>query len=308
MAEFCVQCPRMCGVDRETDVGYCGAGAEMRLARASLHLWEEPCISGERGSGALFFVGCNLRCVYCQNRSISRCESIGVAISEADLERIILGLQAEGAESINLVTPTPHVEQITRVLERVKPKLTIPVVYNCGGYESVDTLRRLEGLVDVYLPDCKYFSPELAALYSDAPDYFSVATDAIEEMLRQTGKPQFDERGILRRGVVVRHLVLPGCRQDSESLLVALAERFGKDAFLLSLMNQYTPDFAPADAPKNLHRRLTSFEYERVAETVERLGFEGYFQDRASSSASYTPDFEGEGKRSVMEKITPPSL
>lgn len=308
MAELCVRCPRMCGVDRTMGVGYCGAGADIRLARASLHLWEEPCISGEHGSGALFFVGCNLRCVFCQNRSISRCESMGVKVSEEELERILLGLQEEGAESINLVTPTPYVDQITRVLKRVKPKLAIPVVYNCGGYESVETLQRLEGMVDVYLPDCKYFSPELAALYSDAPDYFSVATDAIGEMLRQTGKPQFDDRGILRRGVVVRHLVLPGCRQDSESLLVALAERFGKDAFLLSLMNQYTPDFAPADAPKNLHRRLTSFEYERVAETVKQLGFAGYFQERASSSASYTPDFEGEGRRSVMEKLTPSSL
>lgn len=302
MKSLCEQCPRGCGAGRERGVGYCGANGEIRLARASLHLWEEPCISGERGSGALFFVGCNLRCVYCQNRNISRCVTHGVAVSEEELERIMLRLQAEGAQSLNLVTPTPYTEQIARVLSRVKPKLSIPVVYNCGGYESVETLRRLEGLVDVYLPDCKYFSPELSALYSDAPDYFSVATDAIAEMLRQTGRPQFDGHGMLRRGVLVRHLVLPGCRQDSEQLLRALAKRFGKDAFLLSLMNQYTPDFAPADAPKNLRRRVTSFEYGRVAEVVETLGFAGYFQDRQASSASYTPDFEGEGERSVLEK------
>ncbi len=305
MKELCLQCPRQCGADRERGVGYCGADAEIRLARASLHLWEEPCISGARGSGAIFFVGCNLRCVYCQNRNISQCATRGVGVSEEELERIMLRLQTEGAESINLVTPTPYTEQIVRVLSRVKPRLSVPVVYNCGGYESVETLRRLEGLVDVYLPDCKYFSPEIAALYSDAPDYFSVATDAIAEMLRQTGRPQIDERGILHRGTLLRHLVLPGCRQDSEQLLEALAERFGKDTFLLSLMNQYTPDFAPADAPKNLRRRVTSFEYGRVAEAVERLGFSGYFQDRQASSASYTPDFEGEGARSVREKILP---
>ena len=305
MKNLCVQCPRRCGADRETGVGYCGAGDEIRLARASLHPWEEPCISGERGSGTLFFVGCNLRCVYCQNRNISRCVTSGVAVSEEELARVMLRLQEEGAESINFVTPTPYAEQLARVLSRVKPQLSVPVVYNCGGYESVETLCRLEGLVDVYLPDCKYFSPEIAALYSDAPDYFSVATDAIAEMIRQTGKPQFDARGMLRRGVLVRHLVLPGCRQDSEQLLEALAEVFGKDAFLLSLMNQYTPEFAPADAPKNLRRRVTSFEYERVAETVERLGFVGYFQDRQAASASYTPDFEGEGVRSVKEKLLP---
>jgi putative pyruvate formate lyase activating enzyme len=224
-----------------------------------------------------------------------------------ELERIMLRLQQEGAESLSLVTPTPYVDQLLPILARVKPQLKIPVVYNCGGYESMETLARLEGLVDVYLPDCKYFSPELAALYSDAPDYFSVAADAIAEMLRQTGKPQTDGQGILRRGVVVRHLVLPGSRRDSEMLLEALHERFGKDAFLLSLMNQYTPSFAPTDAPKNLHRRVTSFEYSRVAETVERLGFSGYFQGRGASDEAYTPDFEGEGARSVMEKMTPRS-
>lgn len=303
MSKTCTQCPRRCGVDREITVGYCGAGGEIRLARAALHLWEEPCISGERGSGALFFVGCNLRCVYCQNRTISQGKTSGVAVTEEELERIIFELQAEGAESINLVTPTPYADAIARVLARVKPHLCVPVVYNCGGYESVETLSRLEGLVDVYLPDCKYFSPELAALYSDAPDYFSVAADAIGEMLRQTGKPELDARGILRRGVMVRHLVLPGSRQDSERLLEALCERFGKDAFLLSLMNQYTPAFAPPDAPKNLHRRVTSFEYGRVAETVERLGFEGYFQGRGASDTAYTPDFEGEGPRTVREKL-----
>ena len=302
MKEICIQCPRKCGADRHTCVGYCGADASIRLARASLHLWEEPCISGERGSGALFFVGCNLRCVYCQNRNISRCVTSGVAVSEEELAHVMLRLQEEGAESINFVTPTPYAEQLARVLSRVKPQLSVPVVYNCGGYESVETLCRLEGLVDVYLPDCKYFSPEIAALYSDAPDYFSVAADAIGEMLRQTGSPRLDARGMLCRGVMVRHLVLPGCRQDSERLLEALFERFGKDAFLLSLMNQYTPSFAAPDAPKNLQRRVTSFEYNRVVETVERLGFEGYLQGRSASDAAYTPDFEGEGAQTVREK------
>lgn len=206
----------------------------------------------------------------------------------------MLRLQDEGAENVNLVTPTPYALQLIPVLQSIRKKLRIPIVYNCGGYESVETLRALDGLIDVYLPDCKYYSTELSSAYSFAPDYFSVVSDALSEMLRQTGTPVIDANGMLRRGVLVRHLVLPGCRKDSVALLTALHERFGNDSFLLSLMSQYTPDFASSDAPKNLHRRVTAFEYDRVLEAVERLGFNGYLQKRTSATADYTPDFRGD--------------
>ncbi|MBR7097896.1 MAG: radical SAM protein, partial [Clostridia bacterium] len=263
-------------------------------ARAALHPWEEPCISGKGGSGTVFFTGCNLRCIYCQNREISCGGEVGKTVSASELEHIMLRLQDDGAENINLVTPTPYALQLIPVLQRVRKELRIPVVYNCGGYESVETLRALDGLIDVYLPDCKYRSSDLSATYSAASDYFAVATDALAEMLRQTGAPVIDESGMLQRGVLVRHLVLPGCRQDSIQLLTALHERFGNHAFLLSLMSQYTPEFASADAPGNLRRRVTAFEYDRVLEAVESLGFDGYLQKRSSATADYTPDFLGE--------------
>ena len=290
MRNACHQCPRDCGVDRTRAVGYCGAPWDFRIARAALHLWEEPSISGTRGSGTIFFSGCNLGCVFCQNREVSH-DCLGKTIDADALEALMLRLWREGAHNINLVTPTPYAEQLAELLPRVRAKLPIPIVYNCGGYESVDTLRRLEGLVDIYLPDVKYFDPDVAARYSDAPSYPSVAMDALAEMLRQTGKPTFDDDGLLKSGTVVRHLVLPGHRADSIALLGALCEKFGSDAFLLSLMSQYTPDFAQTSPFDNLHRRLTSFEYDSVQRQALRLGFDGYFQSSASASASYTPDF-----------------
>lgn len=303
MENGCMQCPRKCGVDRRDGVGFCGASDEIRLARAALHPWEEPCISGANGSGTLFFVGCNLRCVYCQNRRISRCGEVGVAVSDGQLEDIMLQLQSEGAANINLVTPTPYASQLAPILKRVREKLRIPVVYNCGGYESAETLRMLDGLVDVYLPDFKYFSPQLAEQYSAAVDYAAVATEALDEMLRQTGAPVMGQDGLMKRGVMVRHLVLPGCREDSIRILIFLKERYGNQKFLLSLMSQYTPAFADGDAPKNLRRRVTSFEYDQVLDVADRLGFEGYLQSRSSAVSDYTPDFEGEGVRSVIGRI-----
>ena len=297
--EGCKQCPRACGADRRAETGFCGVPAGIRLARAALHPWEEPCISGERGSGTLFFCGCNLRCVFCQNREISHGEEGGVAVSPSELKRIMLRLQEEGASNINLVTPTQYALQLVPILREIRGELRIPVVYNCGGYESVETLRALEGLIDVYLPDCKYYSPQLSASYSAAPDYFSVSTDALREMLRQTGSPKMGENGLMKRGVLVRHLVLPGCREDSIALLKQLSEIFGSHAFLLSLMSQYTPEFAAADAPKNLRRRVTSFEYDQVLAVALELGFEGYLQARASAVSHYTPDFRREGPESV---------
>ena len=288
--DACSQCPRMCGADRVASVGYCGVPWNFRVVRAALHHWEEPQISGTCGSGTIFFSGCNLRCVYCQNREVSRAQ-IGKVIGEDALIDVMLRLQDAGAHNINLVTPTQYALQLADVLTRAKSLLHIPVVYNCGGYESVETLKKLYGLVDIYLPDFKYVDRELAQKYSDAADYCEVATAALHEMLRQTGTPRMDANGIMVRGTVVRHLVLPGCRQDSIAVLEHLAREFGTEAFLLSLMSQYTPEFAKDSPYSNLHRRVTSFEYDSVLREVERHGFSGNFQARSSADTGYTPNF-----------------
>ena len=286
----CTACPRECGIDRDAHRGYCGQSSAFRIARAALHMWEEPCISGTRGSGTVFFSGCNLGCVFCQNYRVSH-RGQGIEISADTLAQKMLELQEQGAHNINLVTPTQYAEQLARELERVKPKLQIPVVYNCGGYESVEALRRMDGLVEIYLPDFKYVDPSLAERYSGAADYCEVATAALREMLRQTGKPILDADGMMKRGTIVRHLVLPGCRQNSVAVLRHLADTFGTEDFLLSLMSQYTPEFAKDSPDSNLHRRVTSFEYDFVLSEVDRLGFSGNFQARASADSSYTPDF-----------------
>jgi len=286
----CMLCPRKCDVDRSRAVGFCGAPAELRVARAALHYFEEPPISGTRGSGTVFFSGCSLRCVYCQNRAIRAAES-GRALSVAELADTFLALQKMGAHNINLVTPTHYADQIAEALQLVKDRLTVPVVYNCGGYERVETLRLLEGLVDIYLPDFKYISPQMAGNYSAAPDYAAYATAALAEMYRQTGAVSFDGEGMLRRGVVVRHLVLPGGRRDSIAVLSRIAETVPLADIRLSLMRQYTPDFCPEEAPAVLKRRVTTFEYEQVMRHAEALGFEGYFQTKEAVGKQYTPDF-----------------
>lgn len=288
---LCRQCPRACGTDRAGgQTGLCGVPWTFRIARAAKHYWEEPPISGKAGSGTVFFSGCNLRCVFCQNREISR-EGFGRDVTSDELEEIFLRLASEGAANVNLVTPTHYALQLAPLLERVRPKLAIPIVYNCGGYESVETLRRLDGLIDVYLPDCKYHSPDLAFSCSGARDYPTVAPDAISEMLRQVGAPVFGDDGMMKKGVIVRHLVLPGQRKDSIAVLRSLAERFGTDAFLISLMRQYTPAFAMDCADPALHRRVTSFEYESVVEEADRLGFRGFTQEKGSADAAFTPNF-----------------
>ena len=288
---ICVQCPRACGVNRTAScVGFCGVPNAFRIARASLHFWEEPFLSGKRGSGTVFFSGCNLQCVFCQNREISG-GNLGKDLDAGALEDLFFRLRDAGAHNINLVTPSHYALQLEPVLKRVKDKLGIPIVYNCGGYERVETLRRLEGLIDIYLPDFKYYSSELSEKYSGAADYFAVASQALREMLQQTGKPRFDSDGMMKSGVIVRHLVLPGARQDSIKVLCALHEFFGTDSFLLSLMNQYTPDFAKQSPYPELHRRLTTFEYQSVLNKAEQLGFEGCIQGRDAADAAYTPDF-----------------
>ena len=288
----CGLCPRLCGVSRENgQVGLCGQGTEMRVARVALHPYEEPPISGTRGSGTVFFCGCPLGCVFCQNRAISRSEELGRALSPEELADRFLFLQEQGAHNINLVTPTHFTDGILRALEISKCRLTVPVVWNSSGYERVETLRRLEGLVEIYLPDWKYASPEAAANYSAAPDYPSVAAEAIAEMYRQVGRFEMGTDGLLRKGLLVRHLVLPGGREDSMAVLERLAALLPVDGILLSLMSQYTPEFAMDSPHRELHRRVTSFEYDRVLARAEALGFDGFFQRRASATSAYTPDF-----------------
>jgi len=289
----CNLCPRKCGADREKEArSFCGESLDITVSRAMLHRWEEPPISGIQGSGAIFFCGCNLRCVFCQNKTISRGGGNRKRMTESELEILMLKLRDAGAHNINLVTPTHFADSIARVLERVKPKLDIPVVYNTSGYEKVETLKKLDGLVDVYLPDFKYVSGELSSRYSAAPDYPEVAADALCEMYRQVGKTDFDGDGMMRKGVIVRHLVLPSHRKDSSAVLDKIAGTVPIADIRLSLMSQYTPDFALDTEYKNLHRRVTSFEYSSVLEHAISLGFEGYFQERASASGSFTPNFD----------------
>lgn len=289
----CALCPRRCGVDRTAgQVGVCGVTDTLRVARIAPHMWEEPPISGSRGSGTVFFTGCSLRCIFCQNRTISR-EGMGKTYTEEELTAAILSLRDQGVHNINFVTPTHYTSTIARILERIKPTLGIPVVWNCGGYESVETLRLLEGLVDIYLPDFKYFSPDLSRDYSSAPDYPAIATEAVQEMYRQTG-PYTEEKDLAKRGVIIRHLVLPGCRADSMNVLRHIASILPPAEIRISVMRQYTPDFA-ADAPyKNLHRRVTDFEYTSVLDEAARLGLVGFSQGKDAATKAYTPDFEGD--------------
>ena len=299
----CNLCPRACGADRSRgERGACGAGADMRVARVSLHAFEEPCISGTRGSGTIFFSGCSLGCVFCQNRSISRA-AVGQVMDGHALGEAMLSLQEKGAHNINLVTATHFADRVAEALSDVKPRLHIPVVYNTSGYERIETLRMLEGLVDVYLPDFKYASGELAARYSSAPDYPDVAARAIAEMYRQSGSVCFDENGMILRGTVVRVLVLPSHRADAMAVLRRLADTVPPSGIRLSLMSQYTPEFATDTPYRELHRRVTRFEYESVTEEAIRLGFDGYMQERSSASSRYTPNFTDTISENFWEEV-----
>ena len=294
---LCNLCPRKCNIDRSKgSLGYCKEGDALRVARIAPHYFEEPVISGTRGSGTVFFSGCSLGCLFCQNKDISRQGGSGKVLDDGELHEKILILQEQGVHNINLVTPTHFLHRIIPLLERLKKsgRLHIPVVYNSSGYENADTLCRLDGLVDIYLPDFKYFSSDLAKKYSAASDYPKVAEKAIAEMYRQVGKYEYSkaEPNILCRGLIVRHLVLPSCRADSISVLKRLAEILPPENILLSLMSQYTPEFALDTPYKELHRRITTFEYEQVVKCAEELGFDGFIQSRSSASAGFTPDFK----------------
>lgn len=266
-------------------------GNTLTAARAALHFWEEPPISGTRGSGAVFFSGCSLGCRFCQNTAISH-GKFGKEITTHRLREIFQELIAQGAHNINLVTPTHFLPQILPALE---PKLSVPVVYNCGGYEKVETLRLLDGKVDIYLPDLKYAESGLASFLSGAPDYFPIAARAIDEMLRQVGYPQYDSEGMLKKGVIIRHLVLPGQVQNSLKVLDYVAEHFPKGSVLLSLMAQYVPSGSVAQTPP-YNRTVTQEEYEAVADYLYMLGLEdGFLQEPAAATDAYLPDFSLEG-------------
>lgn len=256
-------------------------------------MWEEPVISGLRGSGAVFFSGCSLKCVFCQNKAISR-DALGKNISDAELERIIFELCDAGVHNINLVTASHYTDRLARLLERIKPRLTVPVIWNSSAYEKPETLDMLCGLVDVYLPDLKYFDSALSGAYSAAPDYFSVAAEALKKMYEQVGPVKLGADGLIKKGVTVRHLVLPGCRKDSLAVIEKLSKLLPKEDIYLSLMSQYTPEFAADSEYKNLRRRVTSFEYESVLKFADELGFVGFSQDRAAATSDFTPEFFGE--------------
>lgn len=287
---ICTLCPRRCGAERTAEAGggFCHMPGGLRVARAMLHHWEEPPISGQNGAGTVFFSGCTLGCVYCQNGDISA-GGFGKDISTARLREIFEELIAQGAHNIELVTPTHFLPWI---LPALTPRLPVPVVYNCGGYERVETLRALEGLVDVYLPDLKYADGALAAELSGAADYFPVACEAIREMFRQVGPYVLEDR-LLTRGVVIRHLVLPGYLDNTRRVLDWIAETFAPGDVLVSLMSQYTPT---ANMTGRLARRVTAAEYRAAVDYMRNCGItDGFVQERTSAEEAYTPAFDGEG-------------
>lgn len=350
--QSCELCPRRCRVNRlgspnargtkdidsvqSASTGFCGCGPVVKVARAALHQWEEPCISGFRGSGTVFFTGCTLRCCFCQNYNISQ-EGFGKEITDEKLADIFLRLQDQGAHNINLVTATQYLPSVLKALDSVKQKLTIPIVYNCGGYERVETVKALADYVDIWLPDLKYCDPGLSARYSGAPDYFKVASAAVAQMIKQTGdltfqtvyeeadlstpaaqsggsaggiRPASGSAGsagsagsthsgrslaLMTKGVIIRHMVLPGAKDDSIRLLHWIRENLPEDQFYVSLLSQYTPFYKSCDHPE-INRRITSYEYYQVVDTAIELGLtRGFMQEKSSAKEEYTPPFNLEG-------------
>ncbi len=295
----CTLCPRMCGADRVNSTGICGCGADIKAAKASLHMWEEPCISVENGSGTVFFSGCTLKCCFCQNHEISH-KNFGSNISISQLAEIFLQQQDKGAENINLVSGTHFVPQIISALDIIKHKLSIPVVYNSSGYERIETLKMLNGYIDIYLPDLKYFSSEISKKYSKAENYFKYASRAILEMHRQQPVLKWDGKR-LKKGLIIRHLILPHCRHDSIKIIDWINENIPKESFLLSLMSQYTPSYKSCEYPE-INRKITTFEYNSVLEKIIEYDFNGFTQDKNSSNEKYIPDFDLSGIPTFFEK------
>ncbi len=285
----CVLCPRKCGVNRYENKGVCGANNKIKLAYYSLHQWEEPVISGTNGSGTIFFSNCNMKCIYCQNKKISL-DGYGKYISNKKLGEIMLELQDKGAHNINLVTPTHYVPQIASLLHKLKGnELNIPIVYNTSSYECVGTIMMMRNLVDIYLADLRYYDDSLAVNYSSSPNYFEYATMAIDEMYRQVGKYELDNNGMLKKGLVVRVLILPGHIDDSKKIIEYLYKTYGNDIFI-SIMNQYTP--VNTCIYSNLNRKITEDEYNEVIDYAVDLGITNAFvQDGDTASESFIPDF-----------------
>ncbi|MBR3171180.1 MAG: radical SAM protein [Lachnospiraceae bacterium] len=317
--EQCRLCGRRCGINRTIRAGRCGMTERVYAARAALHMWEEPCISGKEGSGAVFFTGCPLGCVFCQNREIAlgrrsvspwcrasasetsedieSCDEIlGVPVTEEQLAETFLDLENQRANNINLVTPTHFVPQIIRAVRIARERgLTVPILYNTGSYETEETVRSLEGTVDIFLPDLKFMDPDISARYAKAPDYFEVAAKAIRGMVEIAGPPTFDERGMMQRGVIVRHMVLPGYTKDSKRIIRHLHETYGEKIYV-SIMNQYTPMPGIGDEFPELARRVTKREYGRVVDYALELGMENVFiQEGPTAEESFIPKFDGTG-------------
>ena len=293
----CALCPRRCGADRAAgQAGYCGAAGTLKVARAALHFWEEPCISGTRGSGTVFFSGCALKCCYCQNYPISA-ESFGREITVERLAEIFLELQSQGAHNINLVTPGQWQPWIIAALDKARADgLRLPIVCNTGGYETAESVARWQGYIDIWLADLKYVSPALSAQLSAAPDYFAAAKTAIEAMMAQAGRPVCDAEGMMQRGVILRHLALPGHIDDSFAVLDQMAAWNDADpgCFIPSLMSQYTPFYKAKEA--GIGRRITTYEYRRVVNYAVDKGLAaGYMQQRSSAKEEYTPAFDLSG-------------
>ena len=284
---ICNACPRQCGVDRSKKIGFCGTGESFAVARAAKHFWEEPPISGTNGSGAVFFSGCNLRCVFCQNFEVSRAKC-GKEITDKRLTEIFDSLISEGAHNLNLVTATQYSERLSGILRAYHSP--VPVVYNCGGYESLETLRRLEGLVDIYLPDLKFFDPERSLRYCGAADYFETASAAILEMRRQQPEDIFED-GLMKKGLIIRHLVLPKNVNQSKRIFEWIKENLGAKTYI-SLMAQYTPCGKLESFPE-LQRKITRREYEKAVCFLEDLGFENVFlQELYSAAEQFIPAFD----------------
>lgn len=287
---ICNICPRKCNIDRNTAVGFCKSPDKFRLSRAALHFWEEPCISGKEGSGAVFFSGCNLKCVYCQNREISH-ENKGIVISDDRLIEIFESLIKQGANNINLVNPTHYADRLAEIL--TKWHSPVPIIYNSSGYESAETLKKLDGLIDIYLPDFKYIRNNKAEKYSSANDYPDIVTDTLAEMKRQQPKDEFDENGLMKKGVIIRHLILPSNTNSSLEILDYLAEHY--NSAYISLMAQYTP-CGDLTQYKEINRPLSKREYNKVVDYALSLCLENIFiQDLSSADKKFIPDFNFSG-------------
>ncbi len=294
-AQCCRLCPRSCGVNRQAgQKGICGVGEEMYIARAALHFWEEPCISGTEGSGAVFFSGCTLKCVFCQNYELSHKET-GKRVSPERLSEIFFELEAQGANNINLVTPDHYIPKIAMAMERSRNRgLRIPFVINCSGYETTALLRRLDGLADIYLDDFKYLDPEKARKYSGAADYPERAMESLAEMVRQCPSPVFDEGGMMHRGVIVRHLLMPSMVHQAERIVDYVYDHYG-DQVYLSLMHQFTP-FPRLSGWPEINRRVTKREYERlVNHAIDRGIVHAFIQEGDVAEESFVPKWDGEG-------------